>query len=186
MRPIRNEALVIDETCFASRKYHRGHRVRESGPQWWFSVVVVGVRDGEVHRGNMYHVNDRTSATLLPIISSLNPDRGYVNITSDAWKAYACLSRAAGVEHHVVNHRVEFVTEAGEHTNAVEGFNGLVKTFMRRYSSQLGREDETMEGKVAAGVCHVNFGLCGVLPLRGLLKVVERWVKHQEDLMNGL
>lgn len=82
-RPTRIEALVIDETCFASRKYHRGHRVRESGPQWWFSVVVVGVRDGEVHRGNMYYVNNRTSATLLPIISSLKPERGYANITSD-------------------------------------------------------------------------------------------------------
>lgn len=71
------------------------------------------------------------------------------------------------MEHHVVNHSISFVTDAGEHTNAVEGFNGLVKTRMRRFSNQLGHEDETMEGKVAAGVCHENFGLCGVLPLRG-------------------
>ena len=169
----RGEVLVIDETCFASRKYHRGHRVRESGPQWWFSAVIVDAISERVLRGCMYHVADRKAQTLRPYIDRLLVARGASTVISDAWRAYMDLGVPDIITHHVVNHSESFVNEEGWHTNWVEGYNGLVKRFLRGYAANLGQFDATMEGKVALAVCHVNDSINGVDSVQGFFCVLR-------------
>ncbi|XP_028412951.1 uncharacterized protein LOC114535832 [Dendronephthya gigantea] len=102
--------VQIDESKFGKRKYHRGHRVEG---QWVFG----GIEEGS-WKSFMMAVEDRSEATLLPIIKTFI-EKG-TTIISDCWKAYSNLEEH-GYTHLTVNHSKEFVNREGDHTNKIEG-----------------------------------------------------------------
>ena len=102
--------VQIDESKFGKRKYHKGHRVEG---QWVFGGIEEGSR-----RSFMFAVDDRSEATLLPIIETFI-EKG-TTIISDCWKAYCNLEKH-GYVHETVNHSKEFVNQNGNHTNKIEG-----------------------------------------------------------------
>ena len=63
-------------------------------------------------------VEKQDEATLLPIIQSwIKPG---TTIISYCWKAYCNLDKH-GYSHRTVNHSQEFFSDAGDHTNKIEG-----------------------------------------------------------------
>ena len=105
-----NKRVQIDESKFGKRKYHRGHRVEG---QWVFGGI-----EEESRKSFMFAVDDRSEATLLPIIETFI-EKG-TTIISDCWKAYTNLEKH-GYKHSLVNHSKEFVNKDGDHTNKIEG-----------------------------------------------------------------
>lgn len=65
----------------------------------------------------MMRVPDRTAATLIPIINKYI--RPGTSIMSDCWGPYDRL-KDEGFVHATVNHSIEFVSEAGTHTQTIE------------------------------------------------------------------
>ena len=69
--------MEIDDSVIARRKYHRGHHVPE---RWAFSGV-----DSESNLGFLVLVDDRSAATLLPLIQQFIAPGGIIH--SDEWAA---------------------------------------------------------------------------------------------------
>lgn len=92
--------VQIDESKFGKRKYHRGHRVEG---QWVFGGIEEGSR-----KSFMFAVDDRSEATLLPIIETFI-EKG-TTIISDCWKAYCNLEKH-GYKHLTVNHAFQRICE---------------------------------------------------------------------------
>ena len=90
---------------------------------WDFLIVLVSCVF-------FFIVDDRKRKTLVPIIQK------YVlpgsTIYSDTWRPYFCLSEL-GYDHHMVNHSVEFVTDAGVHTQNIEHMRGTSKGMLPGY-----------------------------------------------------
>jgi transposase-like protein len=106
-----NQIVQIDETKLGhKRKYNRG---RVPGIDKW----LFGGIDSVTHRIFLRLVDNRTRATLLPIIQHFVLPG--TTIYSDTWAPYFTLSDH-GYEHHMVNHSVEFVTANGVHTQQIE------------------------------------------------------------------
>ncbi|KCZ77790.1 hypothetical protein H311_01194, partial [Anncaliia algerae PRA109] len=61
---------------------------------------------------------------------------GYVSVGSvfctDGYPSYPSVARNLGIEHHVVNHSIGFVSPDGTHTNNIEGFWSTLKSEMRK------------------------------------------------------
>lgn len=119
--------VEIDESLFGKkRKYHRG-----TGNQkyWVFGIVERGTRNSILQL-----VDKRDRDTLLPII------KRYVapgsTIYSDKWAAYDTLSDE-GYAHLSVNHSVEFKSDDGCCTNAIEGLWGLAKLRLKKMKGVL-------------------------------------------------
>ena len=111
------KAVQIDESKVGKRKYHRGHRVEG---QWVFGGIEEDTR-----KCFLVPVEDRTEATLLPIIKQwIEPG---TLIISDCWKSYSNLSKH-GYQHETVNHSKEFVNSNGYNTNKQEGHWRHMKT----------------------------------------------------------
>lgn len=111
--------VEIDETKLGKRKYNRGHRVEGA----W---VLVGVERTEERRVFLVHVADRSSRTLLEVISR-HVAVGSI-IYTDMWKGYSSINTRLGLEHHTVNHSKGFKDwHTGVHTNTVEGTNNGLK-----------------------------------------------------------
>lgn len=110
--------VQIDESKVGKRKYHRGHRVEG---QWVFGGIEEDSR-----RCFMVPVEDRSEATLLPIIKQwIEP--GTLIVSDRGCKSYSKL-RELGYEHETVNHSKEFKNENGFHTNKQEGHWRHLKT----------------------------------------------------------
>ena len=92
------KTVEIDESKFSKRKYNRGRYVEG---HWVFGGIE---RDSS--EAFMVEVQDRSAATLLPII--LKHVRPGTNIISDEWRAYSQLS-SQGMSHQTVNHSVNFI-----------------------------------------------------------------------------
>ena len=103
--------LQIDESVIAKQKYHRGHL--PAGAQKW----VFGIYDTAKKITYMELVQDRSAATLLPIIQKYCL-QGSI-IYSDKWKAYQSLA-SLGYVHRTVNHSKEFTGPDGTTTNNIE------------------------------------------------------------------
>ena len=104
------KVVQIDESKVGKRKYHRGHRVEG---QWVFGGIEEDSR-----RSFLVAVEDRSEATLLPIIKEwIEPG---TLIVSDCWKSYHNLEKN-GYLHQTVNHSKEFVNADGYNTNKIEG-----------------------------------------------------------------
>ncbi|CAI9734530.1 Hypothetical predicted protein [Octopus vulgaris] len=111
--------VEIDESKFMHRKYHRG-TYREG--HW-----VLGIIERSSLRCVLVPVQDRSAATLLPIITRhVLPG---TKIITDSWRAYNSLPN-----HLTVNHSVNFVdpNDASIHTNTVEGMWSHVKSNYRK------------------------------------------------------
>ena len=82
--------------------------------------------------GYMEIVNDRTAATLLPIIED-HTHNGTI-IWSDSWAAYNNIQQLPTVQNHdTVNHSLEFVDcQTGVHTNHIESYWNRVKIKLKR------------------------------------------------------
>lgn len=134
----RYDHAQADETAFGVRKYRKGRRVRKAGVQWALTLLHY---DPNVQPRKALGVdlqflpgNKRTIETLTPpIVQRMLPGG---SLTTDGWKAYVEAARSAQVTHHVVNHKVEFVTIEGENTNGAEGIHAVVKKDAR---AQFGR-----------------------------------------------
>ena len=114
--------MEIDESKFGKRKYNRGRYVEG---HWVFGGIE---RDSS--EAFMVEVQDRSAATLLPII--LKHVRPGTNIISDEWRAYSQLS-SQGMSHQTVNHLVNFIDPStGAHTQGIESTWAQTKRMMRR------------------------------------------------------
>jgi len=122
--------VQIDESLIARRKYNVGRVVE---PQW-----VFGIYDTNTKLGHIELVEDRSAATLIPLIQK------YVlpgsTIHSDQWPAYNSLNQL-GYNHLTVNHSQNFVDpNTGTCTNAIEAYWSRVKKNVRLH--WLSRRDQ--------------------------------------------
>lgn len=119
--------VCLDESVIAKRKYHVGRLVRE---RW-----IFGGFDRNTRRGFIRMVDDRTAATLLPLIAeSILPG---TEIWSDGWASYAGITNMPGLNytHRVVNHTLHFVDPAtGCCTNPIELYWKNCKMGFKRMS----------------------------------------------------
>ena len=108
-----NPGVVVetDESLFFHKvKAHRGHPLRKE--VWVFGIVDTGHQPA---LGYMQIAPHRDAATLLPIIQS-HVQPGAV-VRSDEWRAYNRIQSQLGLQHHTVNHSIQFITSTGVHTN---------------------------------------------------------------------
>ena len=103
--------VEIDESKFGTRKHNRGHRVEGV----W---VVGGVERTLEKKVFVCKIESRNAATLRDVISRFVLPGSI--IYSDMWRGYANIEEELGLQHHTVNHSVEFVSEQGVHTNTIE------------------------------------------------------------------
>ena len=123
-----NRIVQIDETKLGhKRKYNRG---RVPGIDKW----LFGGIDCTTNRAFLRLVDDRTRATLLPIIQHFVMPG--TTIYSDTWRPYFTLAEH-GYDHHMVNHSVEFVTADGVHTQQIESLWHEVKRGIKSYRGLL-------------------------------------------------
>jgi hypothetical protein len=130
--------VEIDESVFAKRKYHRGHRVNEV---WVFG----GVERTEERRMFAEGVPNRTAVTLLEVLErSVHPGS---MIHSDCWAAYNGIERLLSMTHRTVNHSRHFTDpDTGVHTNTVEGtWNGIKYHLKTRSRARDGLQSHLME-----------------------------------------
>ena len=124
--------VEIDESLFGRKcKHNRGNP--SSGSRVW----IFGMVERQTNRMIIYPVEDRTRATLIPIIKKhVAPG---TKIYSDAWGAYNTLNDE-GYEHFVVCHKYTFsqeyenkLTKEREkvHTNMAEGCWAHTKAHFR-------------------------------------------------------
>ena len=125
----------VDESLFGKAKYHVG---RQLATQQW----AVGAYDQENSRVAVEFTPDRTSESLLGFIAS-TVQIG-ITIYTDQWRGYNGLPRI-GYPHRTVNHSQEFVSDAGVHTQGIEGTWGVMKAWLRRRSAT---QRTTLEGHV--------------------------------------
>ncbi len=114
--------IEIDESFFGRHcKYHRGN------PHVGLKVWIFGLVERETNRLLLFPVDQRDTATLIPIITQ--HVRQGSRIFSDGWAAYRELNDR-GYQHFSVNHKVGFKKTyvnvlSGEeievHTNTIEG-----------------------------------------------------------------
>ena len=102
--------VEIDESLFARRKNNVGHQV----PEKW----ILGGYEPATKKGFLVQVNDRSAATMLPIIQQWVAPGS--TIWTDMWAAYNSLGNM-GYNHGTVNHTLYF-TDPQTHvtTNRVE------------------------------------------------------------------
>lgn len=102
--------VQVDEALIGRRKYNRGRNVQGT----W--VVGLIDEDGEVR---MEIVERRDQETLTALIIR-HVESGSI-IHTDSWRGYSTdLLAWAGLRHETVNHREEFVTAEGVHTQRIE------------------------------------------------------------------
>ena len=110
-----------------SQQNHRGHAT--SREVWVFGLVHCGQSPA---LGYMEAVQNRTAATLLPIIQARV--RPGTTVHSDEWSAYRQLQGLPNVQQHqTVNHSLHFVDPTtGVHTQNVESYWARVKLKFKR------------------------------------------------------
>ena len=116
------KVVEIDEAKFGRRKYNRG----------WYQeghCVFGGIERGSV-KAFMVEVDDRSAATLLPIIQQyILPG---TTVLSDKWRSYSCVP-SLGMSHQTVNHSIHFVDPStGAHTQGIESTWAATKRMMRK------------------------------------------------------
>ncbi|KFD66410.1 hypothetical protein M514_05801 [Trichuris suis] len=113
---------------FCRRKYNRG---RPYGRQQW----AFGGACRETGESFIELINDRSTATLLPIV--LRHVRPGTTIVTDGWQAYPCLARH-DFKHLSVNHSLHFVDpSSGAHTQTIESMWSQAKRAHRQRCGML-------------------------------------------------
>lgn len=110
--------VQIDESYFSGkRKYNRGRVLGGVIDPWIFGMI-----DSTTREVSLNIVQDRTAATLIPLIEqTVIPGS---TIVSDGWGAYNAIAASPNnYTHHVVNHSENFVDPVTQaHTQMIEGF----------------------------------------------------------------
>ena len=118
--------VEVDESHLRTRKYYRDRLSFGEREQVW----VVGGIDRTTKQSLVVHVENRNAETLLPILHQyILP--GTVVMT-DGWRAYRRLSENGDLEHHTINHSLNFVDPnyPSIHTQTVERmWRSLKKVF---------------------------------------------------------
>ena len=137
--------IEIDESCFVSRKYSRGHLVRE---QW-----VFGGYDIDTKESFMVSVDRRDAQTLLPIIQQfIMPS---TTVVSDMWGAYNALNNM-GYQHLTVNHSINFVEPV---THATTNHVELVwQKAKEKNKCRFGTHRQMLDNYLAEFLWHQRFG----------------------------
>ena len=118
--------IEVDESKLFHAKYNRGDMLGRTY-DWVFGMLERGT-----NKVRLFHVADRTAATLLPIIAA-NVEVGST-IVSDGWAVYGgVLNLQQQYNHQWVNHNVHFVdpTNPIVHTQGIEATWGALKTSLR-------------------------------------------------------
>jgi transposase-like protein len=115
--------VQADESLFGGRaKYHRGDHGRHQ--QSW----VFGLAEEVTGLCVFWTVDDRKRETLYTLIKD-HVLPGAI-IKTDQWGAYATLGEE-GFKHFTVNHSIQFVTEAGIHTQLIESCWSQIKSILK-------------------------------------------------------
>ena len=128
-----------DETFASQRKHQRGARQRDEGILTFVGGVTVTEEsyydeNGQpfarvyVLEGVIFGVPSKARAEQARLMVEMTAPGA--EVTTDGARMYNTLA-GAGRVHRVVNHRVEFVTKDGVHTNGIEGFWSCVKKRLR-------------------------------------------------------
>ena len=130
-----NVVVQIDESKFAKRKYHRGHRVGDGS--WVFGGIDTNKKVFAVS------VPDRTRATLIPILDKYVKPGSIIYL--DGFSAYWDLeiyTEAASGGHWAVIHDDNYVDpDSGVHTNNIEAICRPMKSLISNRSRGLHRID---------------------------------------------
>eukprot|EP00760_Papus_ankaliazontas_P026387 PhM_4_TR3032/c0_g1_i1/m.93612 len=124
----RNQCWWIqkDETCFSKIKKggpNRNRRVRKAGSTWVHVLVKCNSTWG-AQEVFAIPVNDRRAETLVEHVVHLASGR-LTNVWTDSFRSNIPLMHY--VRWKAVNHRREWITPDGVHTNTVESMNGQLK-----------------------------------------------------------
>lgn len=132
----------IDETKLNFNvKSHRGRSAIQAS--WCLCIVDCSTTPA---LGYCKLVENRSSATLLPIIDSV-VKRG-TTIFTDEWPSYHALASNPNYFHSTVCHKYNFVCpQTGVHTQQVESYNNKIKLGIKKMKglTQTGRENYLIE-----------------------------------------
>jgi hypothetical protein len=120
--------LEWDETFYSKRKYMRGARVREAGTlTYGGGVHYITAANGhkKVIDTIIAAAASKSARHILPLLIAHAEPGAFVE--TDGARMYKGLA-ALGFTHEFINHKHEFVSESGTHTNSVEGFWHLIKS----------------------------------------------------------
>ena len=116
-------SVQVDESLFGHAKYHIGKRLHL--PAYW----CFGMIDNDTGRIGIFHVSNRSSDTLIPLVQ-IFVEPG-TTVSSDQWRSYNPLSMI-GYHHLIVNHSKNFVNpNTGAHTQRMESNWNCCKQWMR-------------------------------------------------------
>ena len=161
-RSIRNRGSVAsmqcDETFFSVRKRRRGshgaRRVRDDGTEV-AQTIAVTTQANKLSEMFMEVVPDRKASTLLPRIEDL-ASGGRKRIWTDG--ARHNIRLGGRYKWNSMNHRREWITEEGVHTNTVECANSVAKR-LNREGNVLGRKKDKRADRVQANAEKSNGSL---------------------------
>ena len=169
--------MQCDETFFSVRKRHRGSHgsrsVRAEGTQV-AQTVAATTRNNKLSEILMQVVPDRTAGSLVPGITELATGER-TRIWTDGARHNIRLGQ--NYKWESVNHRRQWVTKEGVHTNTVECANSIVKKRSKREGGVLGRKGARRDDRVQA---YAEQG-SGSLKCNGgdaLLRVLENIKEH--------
>jgi hypothetical protein len=135
--------LSVDETYVGRRKYNKGKRARRRGH--WFVTVTEDKNPG-VGQTFWYLVKRRDRPTLETIIKKHLIGARTV-VATDSHKGYARLDQIC--RHEAVNHRKEFVSEEGFHTNVSEAVHGIIKSALLEQHSKYGDTSRNLRKNIS-------------------------------------
>ena len=125
------KTVEIDESVMVKAKYNRGRQLHQQ--QRW----VFGGYERESKQGFVRLVDDRSAATLIPIIQQVIAPG--THIMSDEWASYRQLA-SLGYTHTTVNHSQHIVDpDDSTCTNCIEAYWNAVK---RRFKKMYGTAKE--------------------------------------------
>lgn len=114
--------VQIDESLFNHKRKNHTGRIPDH-KLWVFGMIEGNL---ESHKIVLKHVEDRSAATLLPIIRE--HVRPLQVVVSDEWRAYCQVERDLGMGHLTVNHKMHFVDpNTGAHTQRIESLWAQLK-----------------------------------------------------------
>lgn len=158
--------VQIDESLMSRRKNHKGRVV----PERW----VFGGYDTSDKIGFLRFVEDRSAATLLPIIQQVVLPG--TTIHSDQWAAYNDITNIPVVPPYVhasINHSENFVDPVtGVHTQHVEC---MWKNAKRKFKAMLGVQSTMLPSHLDEFMWRQRYGATHDDALNNILLHISQW-----------
>lgn len=168
-----------DETFVGKRKFQRGHRVRHNGVMTFVGgVTMVDTANGpRIAEGIVASVPAKARDQQIGLLLGIT--RPSSTIVTDSAQMYAGL-KDSGRQHHTVNHRREFVSDTGMHTNAVEGFWAVLKRLMNRYFARGTNDlDTALRFQLCCYMANAHFA--GFSSVQASLMLYRAHLRHGRD-----